>query len=47
MLRSRFDNLPAAFDVCLNPPSSKRGKKRRKGFLSNIFQKVCSSLTIV
>ncbi|XP_012567622.1 putative callose synthase 8 [Cicer arietinum] len=40
MLRSRFDNLPAAFDVCLNPPSSKRGKKRRKGFLSNIFQKL-------
>ncbi|WJX33367.1 Putative callose synthase 8 [Trifolium repens] len=36
MLRSRYDNLPAAFDVCLNPPSSKRGKKKRKGFLSNI-----------
>ncbi|WJX67987.1 Putative callose synthase 8 [Trifolium repens] len=40
MLRSRFDNLPAAFDVCLNPPSSKRGKKKRKGFLSNVFQKL-------
>ncbi|GAU28412.1 hypothetical protein TSUD_54640 [Trifolium subterraneum] len=40
MLRTRFDNLPAAFDVSLNPPSSKRGKKKRKGFLSNIFQKL-------
>ncbi|XP_061352162.1 putative callose synthase 8 [Gastrolobium bilobum] len=47
MLRSRFDSLPSAFDVCLIPPSSKRGKKKRKGLLSNIFQKVCSKLAIV
>ncbi|XP_057451528.1 putative callose synthase 8 isoform X2 [Lotus japonicus] len=40
MLRSRFNSLPSAFNVCLNPPSSKRGKKKRKGLLSNIFQKV-------
>ncbi|KAL1299856.1 hypothetical protein HN51_044400 [Arachis hypogaea] len=40
MLRSRFDSLPSAFNVCLIPPSSKRGKKKRKGFLSNIFQKM-------
>ncbi|KAL9322132.1 hypothetical protein ACSQ67_010185 [Phaseolus vulgaris] len=40
MLRSRFDSLPSAFNVCLIPPSSKRGKKKRKGFLSNIFQKL-------
>ncbi|KOM42654.1 hypothetical protein LR48_Vigan05g025800 [Vigna angularis] len=40
MLRSRFDSLPSAFNVCLIPPSSKRGKKKRKGLLSNIFQKL-------
>ncbi|OIV92479.1 hypothetical protein TanjilG_02242 [Lupinus angustifolius] len=40
MLRSRFDSLPSAFNVCLIPPSTKRGKKKRKGFLSNIFQKM-------
>ncbi|XP_027343948.1 putative callose synthase 8 [Abrus precatorius] len=40
MLRSRFDSLPAAFNVSLIPPSSKRGKKKRKGLLSNIFQKL-------
>ncbi|KAK7272638.1 hypothetical protein RJT34_29359 [Clitoria ternatea] len=40
MLRSRFDSLPSAFNVCLVPPSSKRGKKKRKGLLSNIFQKM-------
>lgn len=27
MLRGRFDNLPATFDVCLNPPSSKHDGK--------------------
>lgn len=42
MLRSRFDSLPSAFNVCLIPPSSKRGKKKRKGLLSNIFQKLPS-----
>ncbi|KAG4971669.1 hypothetical protein AAZX31_13G243800 [Glycine max] len=40
MLRSKFDSLPSAFNVCLIPPSSKRGKKKRKGLLSNIFQKL-------
>ncbi|CAL0310217.1 unnamed protein product [Lupinus luteus] len=40
MLRSRFDSLPSAFNVCLIPPSTKRGKKKRKGLLSNIFQKM-------
>ncbi|MED6160788.1 hypothetical protein PIB30_054576 [Stylosanthes scabra] len=38
-VRSRFDSLPSAFNVCLIPPSSKRSKKKRKGFLSNVFQK--------
>ncbi|KAI4333411.1 hypothetical protein L6164_018231 [Bauhinia variegata] len=40
MLRSRFDTLPSAFNVSLMPPPSRSGKKKRKGFLSNIFQKV-------
>ncbi|KAI4323117.1 hypothetical protein L6164_022748 [Bauhinia variegata] len=40
MLRSRFDTLPSAFNVSLVPPTSRSGKKKRKGFLSNIFQKM-------
>ncbi|KAF7836581.1 putative callose synthase 8 [Senna tora] len=40
MLRSRFDSFPHAFNVCLIPPSSKAGRKKRKGLLSNIFQKM-------
>ncbi|PON83360.1 Glycosyl transferase [Trema orientale] len=39
MLRSRFHTLPSAFDACLIPPSSKNGKKRRKGFFHNRFHK--------
>ncbi|KAK4256006.1 hypothetical protein QN277_008927 [Acacia crassicarpa] len=39
MLRSRFYSLPAAFNVCLLPPS-RTGQKKRKGFLSNMFQKM-------
>ncbi|KAJ7948849.1 Callose synthase-like protein [Quillaja saponaria] len=40
MLRSRFHSLPSAFNVCLIPPSSRNGQKKRKGFFRNRFQKV-------
>ncbi|KAH7512777.1 hypothetical protein FEM48_Zijuj12G0126200 [Ziziphus jujuba var. spinosa] len=39
MLRSRFDTLPSAFEVCLVPPSLKNERKRRNGFFLNRFKK--------
>ncbi|XP_022717420.1 putative callose synthase 8 isoform X2 [Durio zibethinus] len=44
MLRSRFHSLPSAFNLCLIPPLSKKGKNSRtKSFFQNIFCKASKS----
>ncbi|XP_010257761.1 PREDICTED: putative callose synthase 8 isoform X2 [Nelumbo nucifera] len=40
MLRSRFQSLPSAFNVCLVPPSSKNGQKNVKSFFHLKINKV-------